>query len=57
MLHHMGWGNCSVSGTVGIQDGHKQNSCEMLQSLIACAVYKFRIFKLPFFFFFFSFKI
>lgn len=40
MVHHMGWGNYSVSGAVGIQDGHKQSLCKMLQSVMPCAIYK-----------------
>lgn len=50
MLHHMGWGNYRVSGAVGVQDGHKQNLCERLQSEKPCAIYKFRIAPPPFFF-------
>lgn len=48
MLHHMGRGNYSVSGAVGVHDGHKQNLCETLQSEKLRATYKFRI---AFFFF------
>lgn len=44
MLHHMGWGNYSVSGAVGVQDGHKQYLCETLQSENLCVIYKFRFF-------------
>lgn len=51
MLHHMGWGNYRVSGAVGVQDGHKQNLCERLQSEKPCAIYKFRIAPPPPFFF------
>lgn len=43
MLHHMSWGNYSVSGAAGVQGGHKQNLCERLQSEKPCAIYKFRI--------------
>lgn len=42
MLHHMGWGNYSVSAAVGVQDGHKQYLCETLPSENPCVVYKFR---------------
>ena len=45
-----GLGNYNVSGPVGVQDGHKQNLCEMLQSAKPCASYKCRLA------FFFSFK-